>query len=289
MRTRKFLGEDIPQHAHGGVLDFLGMNPEDGYHSIDYNGLPVDLRVQNRGYDTTVIFFHGAVSPKHTYPVMNGGGVSGGAKANRIFVSDPSLALSGRLNLAWYLGNEQQPELQSVIEEAIRHVVRYWGDQRLVFFGSSGGGFASLHYASRFPGSLALVSNPQTIVANYNKAAVERFVEVCFREGSRIKDLPAHIVKDVTKTYARPLTTRIAYMQNVNDAPHIAKQMKPLLRVLHPENAMLTLPGDWGPGHTPAPKELFAKCIKTVSAMPWDEALDSLGFMHPSDCDVFES
>ncbi|MFK0006868.1 hypothetical protein ACIQTZ_07435 [Paenarthrobacter sp. NPDC090520] len=287
-RIRKFLGDDIPQYSHGDLIDFLGANPEDGYHSIGYNGLPVDLRVQHRGFDTTIIFFHGAVSPKHSYPVMSGGGVSAAAKANRIFVSDPSLALSGSLNLGWFLGNQQQPELQSVIEESIRHITNAWGKQRLVFFGSSGGGYASLHFASRFPGSLALVANPQTVVANYHASAVERFVKVCFGSGQRISELPAHIVKDVTQTYGKPLATRVAYMQNVNDASHIARHMKPFLRALHPANSLALLPGDWGPGHTPPSKDVFAKAITAVAALPWDEALGSLGFVPPTDCEPFQ-
>ncbi|MGP0221680.1 hypothetical protein [Paenarthrobacter sp. NCHU4564] len=286
-RTRKFLGDDIPKYDHGDLIDFLGTQPGNGYHSIGYNGLPVDLRVQNRGYKTTVIFFHAAISAKHSYPVMTGGGISAAAQANRIFVSDPSLALSGSLNLSWFLGNEHQPELQSVIEEALRHIVNSWGDQRLVFFGSAGGGYASLHYASRFPGSLALVSNPQTIIANYNATAVKRFMEICFGDGKGIEDLPAHIVKDVTGTYAKPLGTRIAYMQNINDESHIARHMKPLLQSLHPDNPLVILPGDWGPGHFPPSKELFAEAISAVSARPWDEALESLGFVHPAECAAF--
>ena len=184
-RARKFV-DGVQRYEHDDLMDFLAADPSDGYHSINYGGMPVDIRVEYRGFPTTIVFFHGAIPGEHyTLPFMPGEGVSQAAKANRIFVSDPSMAFSSVCNIAWFAGNQHQPELQSVIEEAIRHIAAFFGDQRLIFFGASGGGFASLQLASRFESSLALVANPQTSIANYYPMYVDRFVSTCFGQNTR--------------------------------------------------------------------------------------------------------
>ncbi len=250
-----------------------------GYQVIVENGLPIDINVQNRGYDTTVVFFQGAIDPRWTLPAFAGMGVSSETAVNRIFISDPSLVLTDRLNLGWFVGNSRM-NIQKNLLDIIGHITDIWGEQRLVFYGASGGGFASLYFSAHFPGSLAIVSNPQTNVANYESAAVERFAEVCYgvRGDEPMRQLPDDVTTDLLELYREPRGNVVAYMQNSTDVSHVEKHMNPLLAAAHPDNEIHVLLGDWGEGHVAPPKPIHVQALDVASGRDWQGGFGAMGF-----------
>ena len=165
----------------------------------------------------------------------------------------------------------------------LEHVFFSLGVSRVVFFGGSGGGFASLFYASRFENSLALPFNPQTNIARYMDNAVRDFASRSFAleapKGERLKNLPSSVTSNVCALYQVPKPPMVGYMQNMNDEIHIRDHLMPFLRQTHADNRVMLLAERWGAGHTPPPKPLLTNVLDVVStAESWEEGLGEIGF-----------
>lgn len=284
MQRKREIDRDTHQvSTFSSVTDFLNTKAVPaGISTIFSGGLPIDLLVNPRNSDTTIFFFHGAIERHYTLPVLSGLGISGGLEANRVFVSDPSLALDDNLMLSWYAGNYQQPDLQQSLVHIFRKIVTSLASSRTVFFGGSGGGFASLFYASHFENSLALVFNPQTNIANYSERAVHDFAEKAFQVPSGLKEplsgLPAEIVTDLCEIYGDYKDTKIVYLQNVNDDSHVELQLTPFIEAMHPETHLFLMKKPWREGHTPPPKELLTSVLNLATLGTWELDFADIGF-----------
>lgn len=245
-----------------------------GILSINEQGIPIDILNSDIGADTTIIFFHGAIEPKHTLPVLSGQGISGGLTANRIFISDPSLYLTDQLSLSWYAGNKKQP-LQQLLNRILGRIIDEHGASKVIFFGGSGGGFASLYFSSLVPGSLAVAFNPQTNITRYLNRSVRAFAVHAYGiaedEYDPISQIPNAPVLDLCAEYKQPVDNTVLYIQNANDVYHIERHMEPFLVSNHPSNRFHLLMDAWTPGHTPPPKFILATLLaRMTSAEPWE-------------------
>lgn len=255
-----------------------------GISTIYSGGLPIDLLVSPANSDTTIFFLHGAIERDFTLPVLSGLGISGGIEANRVFVSDPSLLLDEQLRLSWYAGNYRQPDLQQVLLRIFKKIAESLESDRLVFFGGSGGGFASLYFASYFQNSLALVFNPQTNIEKYSERAVKDFATKAFQletpDGNLLERLPTSVVVDLCKVYEAPKNTKIAYLQNANDKDHLRSHLSPFTEAIHPETEFLLLKEPWQDGHSPPPKELLSSLLNlAATSTSWVQDLTKAGFI----------
>lgn len=254
-----------------------------GISTIYIGGLPIDILVSPGSSKATIFFFHGAIEPHFTLPVLSGLGISGGLVANRVFISDPSLILNNKLLLSWYAGNERQPNLQRDLVTIIEKIVTSLGSERTIFFGGSGGGFAALYFASLFENSTAAVFNPQTNLARYSKRAVQAYVETAFQrsfeEDDPFASIADGIVTDLCKQYSTRRYCEIFYMQNRHDVSHVDNHLVPFLRSMHPNTNVHLLSEGWGAGHLPPPRQLLSQVLDII-AMEGDRLreLSSLGF-----------
>lgn len=254
-----------------------------GISTIWENGLPIDLLVSPASSETTIFFFHGAIERHFTLPVLSGLGISGAIDANRVFVSDPSLVLDDDLMLAWYAGNSQQPDLQKVLTSILRKVVESLGSKKVVFFGGSGGGFASLYFASQFEDSLALVFNPQTNIAKYSERAVRDFAVKSFGVEpdamNPLAGLPSEVVTDVCDIYTMPTPATVAYLQNQKDTAHVRTHLSPFIDSLNTETNLLLLKEAWRDGHSPPPRELLTQVLNLATlSKNWVKDFSTIGF-----------
>ena len=285
MQRERVIDRDIHQVSEfSSVTNFLNTKAvPPGISTIYSGGVPIDLLVSPGSSNTTIFFFHGAIERDFTLPVLSGLGISGGLEANRVFVSDPSLTLDNTLMLSWYAGNHQQPDLQQSLVQIFKKIAESLGSDRTVFFGGSGGGFASLFYASHFRNSLALVFNPQTDIAMYSERAVRDFAEKAFtippNRDDPLSELPSQVIVDLRQIYSEPKDTKIAYLQNSNDASHIEHHLRPFTEALHPDTEFFLLNEPWQDGHSPPPKDLLAKLLNlAASADNWHQELTGIGF-----------
>ena len=284
MQRERVINSDIHQISeYSSVTDFEAGTVRAGISTIYSGGLPIDLLVSPGASDTTIFFFHGAIERHFTLPVLSGLGISGGLEANRVFISDPSLVLDEGLLLGWYAGNHKQPELQQSLVRIFNKIITSLHSKRTVFFGGSGGGFASLYFASHFQSSLALVFNPQTNISKYSQLAVQDFAEKAFQVESNYNDpiskLPSQVTSNLCKVYKTRTNTKIAYIQNLNDQTHIDSHLRPFSQEIHAANELLLLKKPWQNGHSPPPKSLLTEVLNlAVSSNNWIQDFSRMGF-----------
>lgn len=285
MQRERVINEELHQVTRfSSIEDFLNRDTVPaGISTIYSGGIPIDILISPGSAKTTIFFFHGAIEPEFSLPVLSGLGISGGLTANRVFISDPSLVLDEKLMLAWYAGNVSQPDLQQNLTTIMKKIVISMGSERTIFFGGSGGGFAALYFASFFTGSLALVFNPQTDIAKYSEPAVRDYATKAFnieQDAARpLEGLPAGVVTDLCAHYVKPRANYIAYMQNMADKVHVEKHLIPFWNAVEADAEIFLLADYWRDGHTPPPKELLAELLNlTVSATDWKTSLVDFGF-----------
>lgn len=261
--------------------------------------VPIDLYAAITPGAPLVIFLDGNV-PRATMPFppyFSGFGVIPKDRpVSAISVSDPSFALSDDLTLAWYAGSEGMA-LQVLLADVLAKAIAVARPSRVVFFGGSGGGFASLFYSSAVQDSIALVWNPQTDIRAYNPAHVETYARAAFpadflRLGDPAAVLDRNIVADVSRCYPNA-RNHVLYLQNASDW-HVTGHLAPFLR-----KQGLTMPAgpfsgmvdrrlylhlaEWGKGHVPPPKQVLAPLLAAVLDLPGpglDQGLTAAALAH---------
>ncbi|MFF1832064.1 hypothetical protein [Paenarthrobacter sp. NPDC058040] len=268
------------------LRDFLSSDKiPAGLITIQHNGLPLEILNIPGDSDTTLVCLHGAAENDVRLPWFLGQGITADLPVNRIFISDPSLRIANELNLAWYAGSKEQPDLQEALAEIIQRIVRETWGYNVVFFGSSGGGYASLALSRFFPTSLALAVNPQISISRFYPGAVERYLTHAWgMKGTDMSSLPASVAHDLLPAYKAGFSHTVALIQNAKDWFHIQNHQLPFLDVVGHEENLHMLMDRWGPdtgdGHTPPPKELLRNCFEQLAKCHgnWPSGLAAAGF-----------
>ncbi len=256
-----------------------------GQIEIQHNGLPLEILNIPADSDTTLVCLHGAAENDVRLPWFLGKGVTAGLPVNRIFISDPSLRKSRDCNLAWYAGSAEQPALQEALADVIHRIIRETWGYNVVFFGSSGGGYASLALSRFFPTALALAVNPQTSISRFYPGAVERYLTHAWGlEGTDMSGLPSSVAHDLLPAYSDGFSHTVALIQNAKDWFHIQNHQLPFLDEVGGSDNVFMLMDRWGPdagdGHTPPPKELVRTCFEELAKChgDWPTGLLAAGF-----------
>ncbi len=278
---------DISRWSNYEPLDFHSF---EGYISAELNkpilagvlinGVQFDFLTElHPDSDILLFFFQGAVDREKAPHLPNFTGVSflRDAKISKIYLSDPSLYLDSNLRLAWYAGH-QGCDVRGLTNFLVQGFIDRLKPKKVIFIGGSGGGLAALWTSSFFPGSLAIVWNPQTNILNYSRSHVEDFSRICYRvEPEKLSNF---IEPKVSAAYAGGVKTNfILYMQNSLDW-HVRAHMNPFLADIGLKNYgancsmalserfFLYKSGDWGEGHIAPPLPLLKKII-TVAVSPF--------------------
>lgn len=284
MATKRDVGSWPDRHfEYDSIEAFLSSDVSAGLISIHNSGPTIDILNRSSDANTTIVMFHAAlVASTTTLPVFAGQHVTEGLDANVVYVADPSLYLDPDLRLAWYAGNQAQ-QLQSLLVEVIKHIHASNGGKHLVFFGPSGGGFASLWFSRHFPNSLAIAVNPQTIIGRYFPASVAAFAKACF--GTTLRSeidtvLDSSVTSDLRRPYASSYSNTVAYVQNSADLQHVDEHLIPFLNDIQDKKRIHLLMRNWGRGHVVPPKDVISTILSQVvnHAPAWKKPLDQLGF-----------
>lgn len=253
MRERNI---DHPCHlTFESIESFLSAHiGESSVISIYHGGFPIDIRVDYRGFDCTLVLFQAALPANITkLPVFTAANITEDLACNRLFIADPSLYVHDDLTLAWYSGNRFQIDLQDLVPQIIRSLVPQ-GD-RLVTFGASGGGFASMLYAPLINADLSIAINPQVRLADYVPGPLNRWLKYGWGLDPRnttVEDLP--VLTDSGKHFRESNDTKLWYVQNTGDLNHVNNHYLPFLDSLPLSNSVSPIPIDVGPGHVPPSK-----------------------------------
>lgn len=295
---------NAPVHEHASIDEFLSRPVlPDGVHTIG-GVLPIDILIRKKPGRPLIFSFHGNTprAPGLMLPVFTGLNVTRDLDASFIAFSDPSLYLDSNLKLAWFAG-ARGFDLQKQLPAILARLVDEVAASDVIFFGGSGGGFASLYYSALLPNSLALVWNPQTDITRYNPPHVEEYGRLAFGFSGydQARDtLPSEIDSGLPDIYAAGFSNRILYLQNNSDG-HVVTHLLPLLEsigaptgevargaTLSTEiagNLWLHL-GEWGEGHVPPPPAVLAALLAALTA---DAAAWRDGFQPARMADIIES
>lgn len=212
-------------------------------------------------------------------PFFSGFGIlPGNIPVSHVAVSDPTISLTPDLTLSWYAGSAHA-DLQNILPSIFDRIIEYLEPSSVTFFGGSGGGFASLYYANKIKGSIALVWNAQTDILSYNMLHVRKYAEAAFGFDS---DTDIGLLAEKTDTRlpfdGGNQNCKIIYLQNGSDW-HVKAHLNPMLqRMGLPERAFpfggmvaddfFLYIGDWGQGHAVPPKHVLTALLEKLYTHP---------------------
>lgn len=256
---------------------FIKKNFEDGvYHIKVSENQFLDVLIHNfsnKSISKILVGFSGAISNRlNKYPpFFSGKGISESLNLPLVSFSDPTLELSKDLNLAWYAGNFTIKDLPKKISQILNYIANLY-NSKLIIFGGSGGGFASIVQANflEVPTRI-LVWNPQVSIDKYVKEFVDKYYDVAKIDKEFEKNW---LLKDLSKLKIRE-NSEIIYMQNKSDW-HYNSHYKPYIEGMKLEEINDTLKinnkdriyfyeGDWGQGHVPLPLEIVKDILMNMS------------------------
>ncbi|MGH1563822.1 hypothetical protein [Mumia sp. DW29H23] len=247
-------------------------HPPAGILAVRTADTVIDLLYDPRGAATTIVNFHAAITTSGvTLPYFTGGSLHGDTPVNRVLVADPALYRDETLTLAWYAGTDTL-DLQHGLPRLIDHLHRAAGGSRRLYFGGSGGGFAALFYGAPHDDVLSVAVNPQTIIANYTRAHVERYARTCWgaNDDAGISDALERFSSDLRPVY-REARNHVLYIQNTGD-DHRVKHMEPFMDSALDRQRIWTIERRWGSGHVAVPADELRRIVSTIVARPGDWA-----------------
>lgn len=144
------------------ISDFKNYCFEKGEYHYIYNGF--DFLYKNQQKENIVVLFHGSVPNKFTQRFTFRGYDYNFDNADILCMSDYLIKTNDELLLSWYLSTSNNNYLETysqIINKILQH--KYC---KVVFTGTSGGGFPSLIFGSLFKG-YSLISNSQIYLDKY--------------------------------------------------------------------------------------------------------------------------
>ena len=238
-------------------------------HDVTHDGHAIPLQFRHGGAQARTLFvtFHGAVDRNtREVPSFLGFFADLKDKAHQLNVSDPSMLVEGTFGMSWYAGHAGF-ETQKILPALFRDLAAALAVERVVFLGSSGGGFAALFYGWHHPGSVVLAANPQTDLTRYFARLVESYRDTCWPALADNAALQDVVTTDVGGLYARSVPSTVIYLQSALDRFHLYNHMAPFFAGLpfRKDDPMMTLHADYfgASGH--------AMSIETL--LPWIRAI----------------
>lgn len=182
---------------------------------------------------TLFVMLNGAVDRAKPLPVFarwNWGKILGG---HVLAICDPTLYLDEKLRLGWFVGNRSIEPMKALLRTV--EIVRFQlgiDDTRVIFYGSSGGGFASIIAAASRPVGRAMVVNPQTDINNYYPEHVQQIAKV-FASNWTPDQCRTHyplrwsVLEAIEAAKLIKNDLRIVYAQNLHDSGHYSRHFSP--------------------------------------------------------------
>lgn len=142
-----------------------------------------------------------------------------------LYIADPTLAIFQELDLGWYLGHQDQyvTKDMAMLVSTVGGLLGLDSD-RIISYGSSGGGFAAMALANLLPGSCAVAINPQANALDFIPSTVDKLLAYCFDGQSRDEVLKTYPERVDMACALRDTESRMLLVQNsldhLNWRPH---------------------------------------------------------------------
>ncbi|MCV9994106.1 hypothetical protein OIU93_07305 [Paeniglutamicibacter sp. ZC-3] len=195
------------------------------------NGKTLDFYASLGASDELFVGFHGANSlSRNFYPRFERVQSLKQLVPAFIAFADPTLLISSNreMHLSWFLGGPGWDPLLDV-KKVIKKAIGKCGAKHVAFIGGSGGGFAALRASSWFPGSMAFVQEPQTVIADYIPSVVDKYFRTVWPEWiqeSLLESFPERFNMVEHYRQANP-ENFVYYTQSIADPFHVEKHFEP--------------------------------------------------------------
>lgn len=148
----------------------------DGRFTIPYNGIEYDcLFKREPSSDKLFVFLNGYRKAWESEPTFKRWSYYNYINANMLNIDDPMCKLHPKLGLGWYYGTEERCYCDDIVD-IVKEFAAQNGFNEIVFYASSGGGFAALYCACKIENSTVVAINPQIVLSMYTSA--EHFQKV---------------------------------------------------------------------------------------------------------------
>jgi len=192
------------------------------------------------GAKALIVLFHGAINrDNRTYPEFLEYRAGVHRHAHQIAIADPSLALSEKLSNGWFAG-ATGTQLQKLLPPFLARLIEHLQVDRVIFAGSSGGGFAALYYSWQFPDSTAVVAVPQTNVHQYYESRRTAYLEASWPAEINAPQGSTTPCLDLRTIYSTGMRNTVVYIQSNMDLFHVENHMTPFVSAL-PSSAVKRL------------------------------------------------
>lgn len=222
--------------------------------------------------DTLIVALHGAlVREQVELPRFEWLASLESRPEHLLFVADSALYNSDILTLGWYIGTEKV-DFTVEVADFVNRVRSQLGAKRVVFVGSSGGGYASLAIATYVEDSTVVCFTPQTDVWKFTDGHSRNLLSESFPSFSNIEEVTASDPKRFSLLERYRDNTRLnqfLFIQNSGDASHQTRHFKPFAESLGsrlPNGRTFDQSGrfisfNYGDGHVPPPKDRLHEFI----------------------------
>ena len=238
--------------------------------------------VNNNKFDHVLVCFSAAVGDREhkTPPFFSGKGIAESTNLPLVSIADPAVSKNSQLGLGWYAGDENHPCLQIHIKYFLEKLANKY-NAKLILFGGSGGGFATLVQAHLLSvPATVLIWNPQTSFLNYLKCSVDSYRKTSFRSDFSAKKNDFYktlqrlgIIYNLTSKYMKN-NINVIYLQNQSDW-HVERHAIPFMidgvwsrigggSFLNQNNNQIMHYGNWGRGHIQPNSELIMYVIREI-------------------------
>lgn len=194
--------------------------------------LRVQAYVEARVGEPLHIIFHGAMQVGEQAPRFERIRSMRNAGLSFCAIADPTINLADELNLGWYVGHNAV-DLREHIRPVIEGLRAELESPQVILIGGSGGGFAALQNSALIDGSLAFVTDPQTVIPNYYPGHVSRLLRNAFDDfdseaamgefGTRLSAVAAY--------QSRTRGNFVYYCQHRDDEFHASRHLAPFSEV----------------------------------------------------------
>lgn len=261
-RARKVgIYKDVKPFIYKGLDDFLELEIESGIHSFQVNRRMVDILFEERSSDALIVFFPSAVEPNLSFPHFSGRGIAERSGHSLLSFSDPAIAVDANLSTNWTLGDATY-QYHRDVPTIIRKIA---GSKRIIFIGSSAGGFPALYYGSLFPESVSLVMNPRTGLFT-QPTHLQVTSHILFPNMK-----PQDIAEVVPTRLGKALNT-VVYFQNVSEDRYYSSHAIPYFSKQCPSNDVYWKLTEWAEGQALASSTEIVKIVQNlISAPTWGE------------------
>jgi len=231
---RKNSARILPNISHHSFscIDDIELENGKGTYEVLVNNNHLNFFANVKGTGELMIFLPGATSRKKGNIDFQRYSWADDFPNNVVVLSDPTINESNALTIGWFQGKSDSYVIKDAII-LIKKLNQILGvkNNKVLFFGSSAGGYVGLKLVESFHGATVIAFNPQIFLYNYSKTKYQEMLEYSYH-GMSEKNIRKEYNDRLAVIINDNINSNLLIFQNKRDLHHMNKHIKPLLMTL---------------------------------------------------------